>query len=99
MCTSPAGARDSTREACYKCGGRGHIKAKCPSMMPELCYSCGREGHYASECKEERASGGDPRDRRKDRDPRDYERRGADFPPGGFGKKEMHTGCGVVVGG
>ena len=65
-------------------------------MMPELCYRCGGEGHFASDCKVEHASGGDLRDRGRDRDPRDYERtRGADFPPGGFGKQQlMRTGVG-----
>lgn len=88
VCSSPAGSRDSTREACYKCGGRGHIKPKCPSMMPDVCYRCGGEGHIAVDCKEE-VPGGDFRDRGRDRDPRDYDRaRGADFPPGGFGTKE-----------
>jgi len=86
LCISPAGSRDSTREACYKCGGRGHIKSKCPSVISEVCYRCGGEGHFASDCKEElgHSSGG------RDRDPRDFDRMRAEFPPGFGGYGDMY---------
>lgn len=86
-CTSPIGARESTREACYKCGGKGHIKAKCPSILPEVCYRCGREGHFAADCKEAVS---------RDRDPRDDRMRGDYPPPGGLGTSGILLG---VLGG
>jgi hypothetical protein len=34
MCPSPAGSVDSSSaQACYKCGGKGHIKIKCPNIL------------------------------------------------------------------
>ena len=33
---------------CYRCNGRGHRSANCPTRK---CYLCGRHGHEARNCK------------------------------------------------
>ena len=41
-------ASDTTPLHCYRCNGRGHRSANCPTRK---CYLCGRHGHEASNCK------------------------------------------------
>lgn len=59
--------------------------------MPELCYRCGGEGHFAIDCKGEPHAGGPTMGGGRDREPRDYDRRGSDFAPGGFGTVQMKS--------
>ena len=39
---------DTTPLHCYRCNGRGHRSANCPTRK---CYLCGRHGHEARNCK------------------------------------------------
>ena len=39
---------DTTPLYCYRCNGRGHRSANCPTRK---CYLCGRQGHEARNCK------------------------------------------------
>ena len=41
-------ASDTTPLHCYRCNGRGHRSANCPTRK---CYLCGRHGHEARNCK------------------------------------------------
>lgn len=38
-------------KACYGCGGKGHLKADCPTLNantgPKTCYSCQQVGHVS----------------------------------------------------
>ena len=39
---------DTSPLYCYKCNGRGHKSAICPTRK---CYLCGKHGHEARNCK------------------------------------------------
>ena len=39
---------DTSPLYCYRCNGRGHRSANCPTRK---CYLCGRHGHEARNCK------------------------------------------------
>ena len=39
---------ETTPLHCYRCNGRGHRSANCPTRK---CYLCGRQGHEARNCK------------------------------------------------
>ena len=43
----------TVRKACYRCGNRGHIVAKCKVNKEVICHRCGKSGHLHKACQSE----------------------------------------------
>lgn len=43
-------SKSNTVEACYNCGGEGHLKRDCKLKWPKHCFRCGEKGVVLRDC-------------------------------------------------